>query len=179
MKTILIILIVCISFNIEAQVDEPKAATQSKTSSTSNYFNDDPFFRINFKSQPTKTANDIETAVGTVKMVTYMVEEPTVAYMIAYSTYPSNHITANNTQTMLDNAVGGFIGNLQMTLIDQKEISLQGNKGVLFKASSDLYYAIVADYLVNNTLFQIGIMRSDGFPTQNEVNDFIYTFELK
>ena len=108
-----------------------------------------------------------------------MVEEPTFAYMVAYSTYPSGHITTTNTSTMLENAMGGFMNNLQMTLVDKENISLQDYQGVIFKASSSIYYAVVADYLVQNTLFQIGIMRSDRYPTQSEIDKFIYSFELK
>ncbi|OQX96489.1 MAG: hypothetical protein B6I20_14370 [Bacteroidetes bacterium 4572_117] len=135
MKTIFTAIILVFSISIFAQREEPKTAAQSKSSSTtgSNYFNDDPFFKINFIKTPSKEANDIETAVGMIKMVSYMVEEPTVAYMVAYSTYPSSSVNASSAQVMLDNAIGGFIGNLGMTIISQKEISLQGHKGIFFK----------------------------------------------
>ena len=181
MKTILLILLVSISLNITAQVEKPRTTAKSKISIPTNnkFFNDDPLFRIKFKSEPTRTENEIETDVGIVKMVTYMVEEPTVVYMVAYSTYPSNHISNMNNKTMLDNAVSGFVGNLGMTLNNQNEIFLNNYQGILFSASSDVYYATVADYLVKNTLFQIGIMSSDRFPSQKEVDNFIYSFQLK
>lgn len=139
----------------------------------------DSKFKINFPGEPSEKEQDVETAVGPITMYSLMYEGYNSAYMLAYSDYPSSFIKDGNKADLLDNAKGGFIGSLGIEVTYERKISIKGHPGIYFKAEGSGYYCVMKDYLVNNRLYQIGILRADRFPTNKEIDDYINTFSLK
>ena len=182
MKKILILFVIS-SFSMvlfSQSKDTPAASATETKSETKNFFEQDANFRICFKGEPTTNVQAIETAVGEINMVTYMYEESAEAvFMVAYSEYPAEHIAANDSKVLLENAKDGFLGSLLLTLVNEEKISINNYPGILLKAGSGTYYSIAADYLVGDILYQVAILRSDRYPTQTEIDNFIGTFELK
>jgi len=138
-------------------------------------------FKIRFPVAPTRSSQPITTDVGEITMVSFMYEQgDEAAYMLAYSDYPKTAIEGSNTQELLKNAMNGFVNSLQVNIEKEELISLGKSKGIYFtgkNATGDLY-VIMKDYLVGNRLYQIGILQSNRYPTEKEVNDFINSFKL-
>ena len=112
-------------------------------------------------------------------MVSYMHEASlSEAYMVAYSDYPASAVKDSNTDEMLENAMGGFVGQLGITIEKQEKITMGDAKGISFKGTGNGVFTVMKDYLVDNRLYQIGILRSDRYPTDEEVNNFINSFKL-
>jgi hypothetical protein len=181
-SAIIFTVLVNISVFSQKQPDNPNTQNNNSNQKTnSGFFNDDPDFMINFLGQvPTKNESEVDTEVGKVLMITYMLEEgSSVAYMIAKARYPAEKIRNSNPDDMLNASVNGFIGNLKLIISEKRDISLGIYPGKFFKSKSSIYYNATADYLVKNTLYQIAILRADRAPTEKEIQDFIFTFALK
>jgi hypothetical protein len=133
-------------------------------------------FSITFPYEPSKEVKDIETEnAGTVQLTTYMYEDSTTAWMIAYSEYPADYMQQEG---LLDNAENGFISSLEMEVTDEWAITRDQYNGICFYAEGSSTYCIVKDYIVGNRLYQIAILQSDFYPSQVDIDQFVNSFNL-
>jgi len=174
MKTKNIILIFAISLFFVSS-----CGIMNKTNNKDYFTSHDENFKVNFPGTPSKEESNVETDAGTIPMVTYMYEGSNSAYMIACADYPMEIIKASELYELLEGAKGGYLGNLGLTVTKENNKSdLDGVPGVYFEAEGGGYYTVVQDYLLENRLYQIAILRLDRAPTQKEINDFIKSFEF-
>lgn len=147
--------------------------------STDKFHSVEGKFKINFPGTPQQTQESIPTDVGKIEMVSFMYEKSvTEAYMVAYSDYPSEMVKASDTKTMLNDAKNGFLGELGLTVDKEEEITIDGFKGISFKAKGGTYYTVFKDVLVNNRLYQFGILKDGSYPSEEAIKSFIDSFEL-
>lgn len=165
----------------KSEIDEFIFSFRLKSGKNYNYFEEDPAFRINFNGEhPSKEVSPVETAIGTINMTTYMVEDgSSIVYMVAISDYPEEYMGLATDDDLLKSVKEGYVGNMNLNVTTEKQVSHKGNNGIYFEASGGGYYTEVADYLVENRLYQIAILRTDRASTQKEIQDFIFSFELK
>ena len=60
----------------------------------------------------------------------------------------------------------------------EEEVSLDGHSGLHFKGVAESLHIEYQMYLVENRLYQIGIVRDGSYATQDRVDTFLGTFEL-
>jgi hypothetical protein len=133
-------------------------------------------FSISFPSEPTRQVQDIETeGAGTVQMISYIYEDTTAAWMIAYSEYPAEYIQENE---LLENAKNGFVESLEVEVVAEWDITRDNYNGIYFQAESPSTFCIIKDYIVGNRLYQIGILKSDDYPTMEAIDKFMNSFNL-
>lgn len=136
-------------------------------------------FKIQFPGEPVESKETVDTDAGKIDMVTYMYEQGTSkVFMVAYSDYPADMISSNDSKDLLKGAKEGFTGNLQLTIDFEEFFMIDGFQGLYFKASNSSYYTAVKQILVNNRLFQVGILSAEGEVSVNDIQDFLETFEL-
>ncbi|MFH2142712.1 MAG: hypothetical protein ABIJ97_09835, partial [Bacteroidota bacterium] len=136
-------------------------------------------FKINFGGEPTESKDAVDTDLGKIDITTYLYEaSQSKVFMVAYSDYPSSSIEATDKKELLKGSKDGFVGNLQLNIDFEEFFTLDGNQGIYFKASNSEYHAAVKQILVDNRLYQIGILSSEGEISYNDVENFLNTFEL-
>lgn len=148
----------------------------STSYSQSQYTHDD--FTITFPSDPTETIQDVPIENVTYKMTTLTSLEENSVNIFSFIDYSPEYMDIYSSKEFLENVKGGFIGSLGITVDDEKTIFISGNEGLYFKASGSGYFCVMKDYIVENRLYQIGILRSDRYPTDYEVSSFIDSFQL-
>jgi hypothetical protein len=166
----------------EKEINDFIYSIRLKNKKSYNYFTDDPDFKINFfGKEPTKSVKPVETAVGTINMITYMYNKSSeLIYMVALSDYPKQYIVGSNSESLLQSTKEGYVGNMNLTITHEEKLTHKGYPGLFFKASGNAgYYTEVIDYLVDNRLYQIAILRTDRASTEEEIKEFLYSFELK
>ncbi|MCB1172540.1 MAG: hypothetical protein KDK39_03190 [Leptospiraceae bacterium] len=136
-------------------------------------------FSITFPGQPSENTQDVETAVGRVEMHSVMHEAGSSAYMLAYTDYPESLVRSENASVLLQNAKDSMAGSLGTAVTYEQKITLKGQPGLYYKAQGSGYYLAFKIYMVNNRLYQIGLMRNDRLPTDAEIDGYINTFRLK
>ena len=114
-------------------------------------------------------------------MVTYMyAESDDIIYMLVYSDYPTEAVENSDPYVLLDVAKEGYVeGDMNLDISKEEQNELSGNKGIYFEADGDNGYTAVQDYIVDNRLFQIAILRTDRAPTDKEIKDFIGSFKFE
>jgi hypothetical protein len=140
----------------------------------------DPYgkYQIYFPGEPQYAYPELETAVGKVIMYQFIFESVSGdAYMVSYVDYPASVIEAANKEELLKNAAGGFINHLGLTLRNEVKINYGNHHGLMFYADNGQIYTIMRDFLVNNRLFQIGILMYGEIPVEVE-NEFFDSFVL-
>lgn len=155
--------------------------TEDKTAEPEivKYRSDAGNFAIAFQGTPEVTTEEVPTEVGSIMVTMYMYEKSRKeVHIVGHSDYPSAIVEASDPMVMLNGAKEGVTGNLKATPTDEKTSSFQGHKALEFRASGSGYNLAYKLILVNNRLFQIGIMKETDEVTQAEVDSFIGSFEL-
>ncbi len=152
----------------------------NETEKFKNYFvSENENFRINFPTKPIRNA-EIMTIDGLqTEIIDYTLSLDSYVYTVAVSPQNTTNITTDDDYTqLLISLKDGFCTDMQLIVEEEKEIRLNGNKGIFFKANSAKYYSAVANYIVKDKVYQIAILTSTGKIEQKKIDDFIFTFKL-
>jgi hypothetical protein len=141
---------------------------------------DDGTFSIKFPSKPEFSTEPVETEVAILDNNMYILEYSIdLAYMVAYTDYPQDHIDQYDSYELLDGAMSGFVGEIGMTIDKQDKIDIKGHDGIEFVATGGGYWAHMRDYLVKNRLYQIGILSTSGPVNEADAEAFFDSFKLQ
>lgn len=147
------------------------------------YKSEEGKFSILFDGKPDVTSEEVPTAVGAVEVHMFMYEKTkSHVQIVGYSDYPPVLVSLQDPMDMLKNAEMGMVTNMNATSTDQKSSEFDGNKAYEFRASGsqdgkpfNMAYKLI---MVNNRLYQIGIMKEAEDISDEEVKSFIGSFEL-
>lgn len=143
------------------------------------YTSEEGNFKIIFPGEPTVTSETVPTDIGDIQMKMYMYEKSREeAYMVAYSDYPQEAVDAGDKKEMLQGSKEGVVGNISASVEEEKEIEIDGNPGVYFKAKGPVFTTVYKLYLVKNRLYQVGILKAAVYPSDAEIKAFLNSFEL-
>jgi len=149
--------------------------------SSEKYESVDGKFKINFVGgTPSVTSESIPTEVGNIEITMFMYEKSaTEVYVVSYNDYPSDIIEVSSVDDLLAGGKDGVVSSMGITHFDLEEaVSLDGNSGLHFKGVAGTFHIEYKMFLVENRLYQIGILRDGSYPTQDRVDAFLGTFEL-
>jgi hypothetical protein len=139
-------------------------------------------FSIVFPGEPDYSVEDVETAVGTLKMHTYLYEKSdNAAYMVAYIDYPDDMVEESDNDVLLDAALEGALGSWGIDAEKaKKEVTWHsGHKGIFTKESSGDTYTAYEVILVGSRLYQVAILQYGKPIGKKELKSFYDSFELK
>lgn len=133
-----------------------------------------------FPGLPVHEAHDVETQAGRVRMDTYVYEESvTMAYMVAYSNYPTAFVNEVGAEAFLDRAEAGALKAIGITGAPTTEkIGINGYPGVKYRANSDGRHIVSQLLLAGNRLFQITILSDGAYPSDGIIQQFFDGFHF-
>ena len=129
-----------------------------------------------------EASQDVETAVGTIKVVMFGGQIGDAMFQIGYNDYPKGAVTADNTAALLDGAVQGMVTNIGATLVSQKGVTLKGYPGKELVATvkiDDMDAGLKARiFIVGSRLYQIIVVAVAGAVTPETVDAFLQSLKL-
>jgi len=141
---------------------------------------EEDFFKINFPEFPEKTVDTID------KTTEYLVSQKndSVRFLLYYRDYKSESIDKyGGAEKFLDNQEKQVIEGQQFRendIVENKKISIEGYPGLSLKAgASGNFFLVYRIYLVKNRIYQLGISSMTKYPTDEEIEDFFGSFQLK
>ena len=156
-----------------------KLDSLSKAMTVTKYTSPDGSFKISFPGTPIDTSQNVQTDIGMIEMESYTYEKSaTEAYMVALSDYPSEIVAASSPDSLLQGAKDGALSSQGATLEFEEKVTLDGNPGYFFKAKKDSFYMCYKIFLKGNRLYQILMLRDGSYPSQEDINGFIGSFEF-
>jgi hypothetical protein len=165
----------------EALQEDLEAVTETAAISAEIYESEDGRFKVNFLGgTPDVSTQAIPTELGEIEITMFLYEKSiTEAYIIGYNDYPSAIVEAGSAEDMLAGGKEGVVNSMGVTQFDlEEEVSLDGNSGLHFKGVAGSLHIEYQMYLVENRLYQIGIVRDGSYATQDRVDTLLGTFEL-
>ena len=143
---------------------------------------DEGKFFILLPGEPDYSVEDVETAVGSLKMHTWLYEESDdAAYMMAYIDYPADMVDEADNDDLLDAALEGALGSWGVNLKKvKKETRWHGGyKGIFTNESNGDTHTAYEVILAENRLYQIAILQY-GKPISKKTISSIYdSFVIK
>jgi hypothetical protein len=167
--------------NNEMLADNAEAVAEEATIISEMYESEDGRFKVNFLGgTPEITTQSVPTELGDIEITMFLYEKSiTEAYIIGYNDYPSAIVEAGSTADMLAGGKEGVINSMGVTQLDlEEEVSIDGHSGLHFKGVAKTMHIEYQMYLVENRLYQIGVIRDGSYVTQDKVDTFFGTFEL-
>lgn len=156
-----------------------KTEGETVVSDQPKYTSEEGNFKISFPGEPTVTSEAVPTDIGDIQMKMFMYEKSREeAYMVAYSDYPQEAVDAGDKKEMLQGSKEGVVGNIGASVEEEKEIEIDGNPGVYFKAKGPEFATVYKLYLVKNRLYQVGILKAASYPSDADIKGFLDSFEL-
>jgi len=141
---------------------------------------EDGTFQISFPGTPEYTSEPVETDAGIVQNNMYIYEHNvSLAYMLAYTDYPTEHIEGFDPYDLLTNAMNGFVGEVGLKVDKNEKVKIKGHPGIEFTASGDGYWAHMTDYLIDHRLYQVGILSTSGAVNTADAKAFFDSLILK
>jgi len=140
---------------------------------------DDGAFSIKFPAEPEFSIEPTETEVGTLFNKMYIYEyNVELSFMMAFCDYPQEYINQYEPYGMLKGAMEGFVEAIGMTIDQQEKIDIKGHEGIDFMASGGGYWGHMRDFLVENRLYQFGILSTSGPMNEVDTEAFLDSFKL-
>lgn len=135
-------------------------------------------FSVKMPERPKRDSRTLNTEVGPVALQMDMVENLNRAYVVGYCDYPEDMVRNSDKNEILKGAMNGGARGTGGQLKRSQPITLNGHPGLEFWATipdknGKSRYRV---YLVNNRLFQLGVIHDEGFEPNTEL--FFGSFEL-
>jgi hypothetical protein len=122
-------------------------------------------FKVSLPGAAKYQYQDLKTDVGKIRQHIFAVETDggKFAYLAFYNDYPEDHVRRTGAETMLDNARAGALGQLQNNkVVKESKIKLAGHAGREMHFTGVVQgmnvHASWRMYLVNNRLYQVGVV---------------------
>jgi len=139
-------------------------------------------FFIMFPGEPEYTVEDVETAVGQLKMHTYLYEESDdAAYMVAYIDYPEDMVEESDNDVLLNAALEGALSSwgINVDKVKKETTWHEGYKGIYTRESNGDTYTAYEVILAGNRLYQIAILQYGKAISKKSISSFYDSFVIK
>lgn len=139
-------------------------------------------FSIDFAGEPVFSAEPVDSGDGTsITMNTFVYEEgEDKVLMLAYSDIPVGEIKKDEARLFLKNEQSGALGSFGVDKPEEEKQSDYGDyPGLFYKAKTpDGFYVTAQTYLVGGRLYQIEILTTKAYPSEEEIKNFSGSFKL-
>jgi hypothetical protein len=139
-------------------------------------------FFIIFPAEPSYSAEEVKTAVGKLKMHTYLYEESgDAAYMVAYIDYPDDLVEESDNDVLLEAALEGALGSwgIDIDEVGKETTWHSGYKGIFCNEKNGDTHAAYEVILAENRLYQIAILHYGKAIPKKTLSTFYDSFEIK
>ncbi len=137
-------------------------------------------FSVSMPGEPGKQTDNIPTAVGSIETHIFMVEKSNIAYMVAYSDYPSEMVQQSNPDDVLDGAKKGAMQNIDGKITKEELIAYGEAPAVelYFSAKGGKGKGQAVIVLSGNRLYQALAVGSNLLYPDRTVEKFIDSFAI-
>ncbi|TJY33415.1 hypothetical protein [Pontimicrobium aquaticum] len=143
-------------------------------------------FRAEFPKEPTKSVQNVPTAVGDIDMHMFMLQSTSnddnnVIYSVIRSDYPEEQFEDADDEynnTVLDGAVNGAVTNVKGELVFDNKITFNGYPGRSIKINIDQAYIYMNAYLIENTIYITQVICMKQKDKNEDINRFLDSFDI-
>ena len=133
-------------------------------------------FSVTVPGTPVPKTTSLDTALGRVDLVQFMVTEEGGVYMVAYCDYPA---IMNLDEEALVTTADGMIKSVGGTIQDGQKISQDGYPGRLVRGQSPLFSVVAKVLWMKPRLYQLITVMPRNKPHSAEVDRFLSSFSAQ
>ena len=142
-----------------------------------NYKSIQDRFEIAFSSNPEVIKEPVSDMVyGKYTLVRYLCETSDGMEGVSVSRYPDDFTQNHNESETVRGCIEGYEKGFGIS-VNSSDYTIDGKKGKLAKFTANGIYWVAGIVFKNGSLFQILMLKMDGYPSENEINIFIGTFK--
>ncbi len=133
-----------------------------------------------------ESTQSVSTALGSIDMHIFMLDQGNVAYMVSYADYPEEFVKQADANVILDGARDGSLKNVSATLDTKQDITLDGSPGREFTGTVPDSQSMPGGgsvksriYLAKSRLYQLLVMTAKGKEAAADPDQFMASFKLE
>ncbi|MBI4235202.1 hypothetical protein HY604_02790 [Candidatus Peregrinibacteria bacterium] len=146
------------------------------------YVSEEGAFKVYFESEPELDQQIVSDAtLGDIPLYMFIdTITSTELFIVSYADYPQEFTDGADKDAMLEGAANGALEGFGITFPEVSEkVALDGYNGFHFRGnSSEGFYADYYNYLVGNRLYQLLLMKESSYPSEENVQKYIKSFQL-
>ena len=139
-------------------------------------------FKVALPGNAQHSSKEFKTAVGTLKLHMYQVASQGQFFGVMHNVYPQRAVNAQGANKVLNGARDGAVRKVGGTLLSDTQIKLGQYPGRSFRVVATKngvkMYMSWRVYLVNNRLYQLGVVSPYRPANAKDVKRFFDSFEL-
>jgi hypothetical protein len=188
MKRIVVLLFLAVTTVSAQQLDNVKSLSGKGTIQQWQKLKSEKYgFSIEFPADPSFSQQDVNTAVGAIKMNMYMLDmsndssSKNAVYGVIESTYPESYFAEADdafNENVLNGAIHGGANNVNGTILYKKDIVFNGYPGKEAKIGIDAAFIYFKTYLVENNLYITQVICFPENDGNRDIDRFMDSFEL-
>lgn len=188
MKKIVVLLFLAVATVSAQQLDNIKSLNGKGTVQKWQKLKSEKYgFSIEFPADPSFSQQDVNTAVGDIKMNMYMLDmsnnssSKNAVYGVIESTYPESYFTDADdafNENVLNGAINGGANNVNGTILYKKDLVFNGYPGKEAKIGIEGAFIYFKTYLVENNLYITQVICFPENDGNRDIDRFMDSFEL-
>ena len=158
-----------------------------KTLYEANYTNEAGRYKCYFPNgyKPVEEADVVKSPDGNLTVYSVTYETDVLQFSVRYCDYPQKVMKKFSKQEIMMNVITGFFRNMDLNVTKQDSTELFDGYPSLMtmgqKNNAEVngsMYVYRKDLMVDNRLYQVGVIRLDHYPESTDFEQFIYTFKI-
>lgn len=134
---------------------------------------------IVFPGRPTKTISIKKTSYGNQSICRYSYKKSEIeSYLLSFTEYPAEAIKKVGKEKFINSLKKVIAKGLYGKVKKEEQIVNGRQMGIKFNVRSSPYHAKCQIFFVDNTMYQLTIMKINSYPKQAAVKAFMNSFEL-
>lgn len=161
-------------------INEARLREQPPPELDYDFVNADARFRARFPGKPRISSELVESESGKIEHHTFSYDYSiTKAYWISFSEYPTGMVESKEPLEMLRGAMNSLASELgENTQLKDVEVKSCDYPCLFFKVRSGNFHGAYQLFMVENRLYQVGVVRDGKFPQLSDAEQFISSFEI-
>lgn len=143
------------------------------------FYSEDGRFKVNFTTKPVVKNQLVKNNSGNFILTTFFSKISELEkHYASYAVYDYSVKNNDDKKILLENSKNHLLSQLEIDITYEKDTIINNYTGNIFKATDGNYYVSILQLIDNSRVFQVGIMKNDNSPVEQEFLKLINSFEI-
>lgn len=143
------------------------------------FYSIDGRFKVSFPISPTIKNEIVKSTYGDYVYTTFFSKKnESERYFTSYAVFEYTVKTNEDKKLLLEEAKNNLLNQLEIDLSEERDTIINDYFGNIFKASDSNYFIEILQLADNNRIFQVGIMKNEAAPSEQDFSELIDSFEI-
>ena len=143
------------------------------------FYSIDGRFKVSFPVNPIIKNEIVKSTYGNFVYTTFFSKkDESERYFSSYAVYDYSVKSNEDKKLLLEDSKNNLLNQLEIDITEERDTVINNHIGNIFKASEGDYFIEILQLADNNRIFQVGIMKNEAAPSEQDFSTLIDSFEI-